>query len=254
MKRVLFIGGTDPCGGAGLQADLRTATAFKVWGLSVVTAVVVQNTSRVSSISSVGSEVLEAQLESVVEDIVFDAIKIGMIASLENLEVVRVFIKKQRHLPIVLDPIYFDGSGETRLASDLLFKKMLGALGENVSIITPNSKEALAWEEGDLVEVLQRLHAYGPDVLLKSGHLDSKNRDYIFDYWCDKEGIKELKAYPRKDVDPRGTGCHLASAIACGLAQGKTPIEAVEEARKWLASKFQNGLISIGQGRPLIGN
>ncbi len=263
MKKVIFIGGTDPSGGAGLQADLRSASNLGVWGLSVVTSVVAQNTSRVLQCSHVSGDVLRRQLDAIEEDLTFDAIKVGMLGSLENLAIVSEFTKTHETIPVVLDPIYFDGSGKTRLSDDSLFQAMLETLGKQTTIITPNSNEAFAamglkeaiggWTSIDIESVMEKIHAFGPDVLLKSGHLlgEEASQD-ISDFWYDDKGLASLKPHPRKDINPRGTGCHLASAIAIGLAQGKSNRDAVEDGRAWLADKFANQLQKIGKGRRLI--
>lgn len=252
MKKILFIGGTDPSGGAGLQADLRSAYDLGVWGLSAVTSVVAQNTSGVLQCSHIQADILESQLDAIQTDIQFDAIKIGMIGSLENLKIVNKFINSHRSTPVVLDPIYFDGSGKTRLSNDTLFQAMLETLGPRTSIITPNWNEAFAWMAGEIEPVMKKIHSYGPDVLLKSGHLNDENASLISDYWFDKDGLQSLRSYPRKKINPRGTGCHLASAVAIGLAKGSNKIDAVEDGRAWLASKFENQLFKIGKGRRLI--
>ncbi len=252
MKRVLFVGGTDPSGGAGLQADLRTAADLGCWGLSVVTSVVVQNTTAVLRCEHLAPDLVSAQLDAIKSDIGFDAIKIGMIGSIENMLVLTNFIDSCPDKPVVLDPIYFDGSGKTKLSGDKLFRSILEVLGTRTSIITPNSNEAFAMLEGGVEEVMKKIHAFGPDVLLKSGHLVDHDQSHISDYWFDVGGFTSLKPHPKRDINPRGTGCHLASAIAVGLAVGKTNHDAVEDARTWLANKFEHQLEKIGKGRRVI--
>lgn len=251
MKKILFIGGTDPSGGAGIQADLRSANALGAWGFSAISSVVAQNTSRVVSCLHVSPEFLELQLHTLKKDTELDAIKIGMIGSVKNLRVIQNFIATFENIPIVLDPIRFDGNGETKLSEDEAFFQTLHLLGPHVDLVTPNTVEASGWMEGDLHKMIETIHNFGPDVLLKSGHLQSTEKN-ISDLWCDAQGVRNLAPLPRLNVHPRGTGCHLAAAITTFLAQGKSNIDAVESGRVWLSKKLQNDVITIGKGRDLL--
>lgn len=255
---VLTIAGTDPSGGAGIQADLQVFRDHGVHGLSVITAIVWQNTSKVIGWRSVSPEDLRAQLTAVFDDIDVAAIKIGMLGSAANMLVVGEVLKAAR-VPIVLDPVMTSGDGGTALidsAPDTLLA-LCRTLGDDLRLITPNVPEAVALSTTDtnnlhpdglehLAEALR--HQIGRPVLLKTGHADGTGelRDILVD-----DRARWLKPLPRIPDDVRGTGCQLSSAIACRLAAGDDLLTAVETSRTYLSDRLKCRL-RIGKGRAVV--
>lgn len=243
MKNVLAIGGTDPSGGAGLAADQRTIHALGAWPLTVTTAVVAQNTTEVLDWSSVDAGLVWQQLQAVEQDITIDAIKIGMIGTRDVAAVVLRFLKTQREhnpkLPVVVDPLFRDGKGETDLVHGAA-RETIEEITQLADLVTPNTSERSMFYFGKT------------SVLKKAGHDDGAG-ETIFDTLVIGDEELSLEALPKHSVDARGTGCTLASAIATFLAQGDELIDAVEKARRFVNRQIDNA-VEIGAGRPLLEN
>ena len=245
---VLTVGGSDPTGGAGIQADLKTFQHFGVHGLSVVTAVTVQNTHGVRSANPVEPELVEAQLSALGEDIPIDAIKIGMLTTSEVVEVVSNFVAKQR-VPTVVDPIVASSSG-TLFLDNATLDTLSSCLCPFASVITPNISEASAFteivikSEDDLLEAARRLVEEGAEsVLLKGGHATGpESRDLYYD------GTNaEWLSAPRRAKQVHGTGCVLSSAIASGLALGLPARDAVHIAKEFITEMIERAM-PLGAG------
>lgn len=250
IPRVLTIAGSDPGGGAGVQADLKTFTAFRVYGMSAITAVTVQNTLGVRAVNPVPPRTVAAQAGAVLEDIGADAVKLGMLASAGTVRAAARLLRKHAVKNIVLDPVMYAKSGHALLeesAEDALKKELLPL----ALIVTPNAPEA-ARLAGTPVKNLagarkaaKLISAFGPRfVLVKGGHLGGKVcRDLLFD----GTGFTEFSS-PRVDTsNTHGTGCTLSAAIAACLALGLEPRAAVREAGLYLAGAIRNSF-SLGGG------
>ena len=251
MKTALTIAGSDCSGGAGIQADLKTFAAFGVYGMSAITAVVVENTIGVQAVFDLPLNVIAAQICSVMDDIGTDAVKIGMLSSSEIVRVVAELIKKYDIKTVVIDPVMVAKSGDALLAEDAraVLKHELLPLA---TVLTPNLPEAevlLGREIRTLAEMrlaaadLVKLGAKA--VVVKGGHRTSEDDavDVLFD------GIDYLEmATPFIDTrNTHGTGCTFSSAIAAGLAKGLSVAEAVRRAKEYITAAITDSL-NIGHG------
>lgn len=249
LKTVLSIAGSDPSGGAGIQADLKTMAAHGVYGMSVVTALTAQNTAGVYGIQEVTPEFAASQLDCVFTDIFPDAVKIGMLFSEEIVRVTARKLRGYRAEHIVLDPVMIatSGAGLLREEAAEVMKEELFSLAE---LITPNIPEAevlagMKIRSGEEMEKAAEKIAgtYGCAVLCKGGHSLREADDFLFRkgerIWIRGERIASLNTH--------GTGCTLSSAIASNLALGKDLEEAVRRAKKYLTGALAAGL-DLGAG------
>ncbi|MBE1236866.1 bifunctional hydroxymethylpyrimidine kinase/phosphomethylpyrimidine kinase [Phaeovibrio sulfidiphilus] len=252
IANVLTIAGTDPTGGAGIQADLKTFSALGCYGMSVVTAVVAQNTRGVQSYRTMEPAFVGDQLASVFEDVRVDAVKIGMVANAEIAAVIANAIKKYKARNVVLDPVMVAKSGDSLLADDAV-EAVRTLLVPVSTVITPNLPEAgvlLGIEEPDCLDAMkicaQELLRLGSKwVLLKGGHLDG---DESIDLLA---GPDDLIGYAAPRVSTRndhGTGCTLSSAIASLMPYYELP-EAVQLAKSYLFSALLHAdELNVGDG------
>lgn len=249
MKTVLTIAGTDPTGGAGAQADLKTFMAHEVYGMSILTALVAQNTTGVTSIMNVTPQFLEEQFDCVFTDIRPDAVKIGMVSRPELITVIVEKLKQYAIECIVVDPVMVSTSGSRLLeepALELLKTKLLPL----ADIITPNIPEAevLSGMRIHDRKDMQRAAAviaqdYDGYILMKGGH--SMNRaDDLLVY---KEDVHWLCCEKIDNPNTHGTGCTLSSAIASNLAMGYDMTSAVERAKAYISGALRDGL-DLGKG------
>jgi hydroxymethylpyrimidine/phosphomethylpyrimidine kinase len=237
----LTIAGSDPSGGAGIQADLKTFSALGVYGTSVITALTAQNTQGVTGVHVVPTEFVAQQLETLVADVRLDSIKIGMLAHAGIVGAVGDFLSRQDRVDhVVLDPVMVATSGDRLLDDDAV--QAIRDLIPLMSLITPNLAEAAALLDtrpaGTIPEMrLQALalHELGARrVLIKGGHLDD-GPDAV-DLLLDLDGETLLRA-PRVDtVNTHGTGCTLSSALAALRPQRGSWIEAALDAKTWLTA------------------
>lgn len=249
MKQVLTIAGSDSSGGAGIQADLKTFSALGCYGMSVLCAVTAQNTLGVRSYQSIDPSLVADQLDAVFSDLRVDAVKIGMLGTVETIVVVGRKLREYAPPVIVLDPVMVAKGGSRLLAPDAE-----GALREELfpltTLLTPNIPEAQALT-GLEIEDLDGMRAaaaalrlQGPRaVLVKGGHLSGSAEDFLLD----EEGER---LFPGERIPSRhthGTGCSLSSALAALLARGWPLIEAVAEAKSWVAAGIREGL-AVGSG------
>lgn len=234
----LTIAGSDSGGGAGIQADLKAFSALGVYGASVITALTAQNTVAVNGIHDVPAEFVVQQLETVLDDLAVNAIKIGMLSSVEIIEAVAGVLKNHRQIPVVLDPVMVAKSGDTLLSTDA-HHALVACLCPLATLLTPNAPEVgilcgqpQARDPEALLAQADVLLATGAEnVLLKGGHLDG---DVCVDTLC-SQGVLHRYEQPRLITrNTHGTGCTLSSAIAAGLAKGDTLPDAVESAHTYL--------------------
>ncbi|MGL4393849.1 MAG: bifunctional hydroxymethylpyrimidine kinase/phosphomethylpyrimidine kinase [Brevinema sp.] len=248
----LSIAGFDNSGGAGLQADLKTFSAFGCYGMTVVTAIAVQNTKGVASCYEIPLGTIEHQLETIFEDIRPSAIKIGMLFNDEIIELVSDFLKNNaKNIPVVLDPVMVAKSGDP-----LLLESAVEALRTKLiplsDIITPNIPESLTLlgvdsEKLTQDEIAQRLLDFGSKyVLVKGGHYDSEvSRDLLLS--SNEREYFESKRISTKNT--HGTGCTLSAAIAANLARGLSMKDAVSSAKIYITKAIESASKqSIGSG------
>lgn len=253
MKKVLTIAGSDSGGGAGIQADLKTFTAFGVFGTSVITAVTAQNTVGVQGIQEIPAEFVGLQIDSVMQDIGADSVKIGMLANTDVIEVVAGRIKKYKMESVVLDPVMVAKGGDRLIhknAEDALLKKLFPL----AYLVTPNLYEAEVITGIKIKNVEQMKEAgkmilsKGPkNVLVKGGHLS--DREDAIDILVNAKNSYEFVSPRIKSKNTHGTGCTYSSAIAASLAKGYGLRESVRIAKKYIDRAIKGAqLMEIGQG------
>ncbi len=238
LHRALTIAGTDPTGGAGVMADLKSFQSRHVYGMAVITSVVAQNTRGVTQIAHMDLSMIEAQLQAVFTDIVPEAVKTGMLATAEMMELIGAYIDPK--VPYVLDPVMIATSGD-RLISDEAVKALQSKLIPKATLITPNRSEAevLADMKIDTVEALHTaglriLNELGPQaVIIKGGHIGSEATDYLFTK--DTMSMRRSWTSPKYDtVHTHGTGCTFSAVITAELAKGKSLEDAITIGKEYI--------------------
>ncbi|KJK58763.1 bifunctional hydroxymethylpyrimidine kinase/phosphomethylpyrimidine kinase [Saccharothrix sp. ST-888] len=247
--RVLTVAGSDSGGGAGIQADLKTMLALGVHGMSVITAVTAQNSVGVQGYWELPAEAVRAQFRSVVDDIGVQAVKTGMLASIELVETVSELLAGVR-VPVVVDPVGVSKHGDALLAAEAV-ATLRERLLPVATLATPNLHEVAQLtgitveQESGMLDAAKALHDLGPRwVLVKGGHLAGEAADLLYG------GSGEEHWYRAERHDNRhthGTGCTLASAIAAELAKGRTMPEAVGEAKAYVTGAIRRGF-PLGAG------
>lgn len=248
--KCLSIAGFDGSGGAGLQADLKTFSALGCYGMTVLTAVPVQNTCGVRSCYDIPLQCIEEQLHAIFDDITPDSIKIGMLFSAPIIELVAQFLEKNaQDIPIILDPVMVTKSGHLLLQTDAIhtLKTQLIPL---TTLITPNLPEAytLIAQTDDIHQLATQLLTLGSDaVLLKGGHAESAQSNDVF---LDQMGHHHVLESPRiQSNHTHGTGCTLSAAICAGIAQGLSTLEACRAAKRYLSAAIEASKDnSVGKG------
>jgi hydroxymethylpyrimidine/phosphomethylpyrimidine kinase len=253
-RRVLTIAGSDSGGGAGIQADLKTMSACGCFGTSAITAITAQNTLGVTDIHPVPIATLEAQIRAVLDDIGTDAVKLGMLHSVEVIECVGRLLQEYQITNVVLDPVMVATSG-AKLIEDEAITALQEVLFPLSRIITPNIPEAeiiidaplVSWEK--LESTAARLgRMFGISALVKGGHLSGERLlDVLYDH---ETGIMHRYSNPRiGTANTHGTGCTLSSALASFLAAGFTIPDAAARAIDYVAMAILRGSVySIGRG------
>ena len=253
-KRALTIAGSDPSGGAGIQADLKTFSACGCFGTSAIVAVVDENTVGVTGVHPVPVEFVVGQIRSVLDDIGADAVKIGMLHSSELIRAVRQTLGQYAIRNVVLDPVMVATSGDPLLQQEAI-ATLRDELVPHVRIITPNIPEAelllgrrIASQE-ELPEAARELSRNGRvSVFLKAGHLHDRELVDIF-YNAEEDHILELRSERLDTPNTHGTGCTLSSALAAFLAHGCSLDEAARRAKEYIASVIAAGAAyRIGHG------
>jgi len=255
--RVLIVAGSDSSGGAGIQADIKTCTAFGVYAATAITAITAQNTVGVQQVEALSADLVAAQMRSVLSDIGADVIKIGMLANREIIRAVAdVIINDAEDCTVVLDPVMVSTSGD-KLLEDTAVDAMKVLLIPLADIVTPNIDEAeiltgLRPEDASgLTQAGERLLKMGAfAALMKGGHLDGKS---ITDVLVAPDGNHIMSAPRIHSRHTHGTGCTLASAVASLLAfdkiSGDVPLEiAVREAREFVMEAIRTAP-KLGKGK-----
>ncbi len=249
IPKAMTIAGSDSGAGAGIQADLKTFQALGVFGTSVLTAVTAQNTVEVAAIAEVPDEVVIAQIDTVAEDIGYDAVKTGMLSSKSIIGNVADRLEAWGHRWLVVDPVMVSKSGAPLLQPDAI-DVLKSDLLPKAAIVTPNIPEAQILADmdivtpGDIREAARKIAALGPGiVIMKGGHLDGPAVDLVFD------GASFLPVEGER-IDTKnthGTGCTFSAAITAFLAHGIEPIESIQLAKRYLEAALVNS-VSIGEG------
>jgi hydroxymethylpyrimidine/phosphomethylpyrimidine kinase len=249
MKTALTIAGSDSCGGAGIQADIKTMTANGVYAMSAITALTAQNTTGVTDILNSTPEFLAAQLDAVFTDIFPDAVKIGMVSQTELIDVIAQKLTFYKARNIVLDPVMVATSG-SKLISDDAIDSLCKKLIPLALVITPNIPEAevlsgLAIRSPQDMETAARAiyEKFGTAVLLKGGHDLNDANDLLYDG-------NECRWFHGTRIDnpnTHGTGCTLSSAIASNLAKGRDLATSVAAAKRYITGAL-SAMLDLGQG------
>lgn len=249
MKKVLTIAGSDCSGGAGIQADLKTMIAHKCYGMSVITALTAQNTTGVYGVEACSSDFIKNQLDCVFTDIFPDAIKIGMVSSVEIIQVIAEKLKEYKPQNIVVDPVMIATSGG-KLLNDDAIDKLLNDLIPLATVITPNLFEAeilCGFEITSTEEMIKAAKKISENfkghILIKGGHLDNDANDLLLTedkiYWFEGKKINNPNTH--------GTGCTLSSAIACNLAKGFNIIDSIQNSKVYITGALRDQL-DLGKG------
>ena len=251
--RVLSIAGSDPSGGAGIQADLKSIAANGGYGMAAVTALTAQNTQGVRAVHVPPPAFLRDQLDALSDDIVIDAVKIGMLANADVIRTVIDWLDAQRPAIVVVDPVMVATSGDRLLDADA--EEALGALLTRSHLVTPNlaELEVLAGRAVDgwtdaLAAARTLSERIGAAVLVKGGHLPGDEApDALVD--ADRVTVHEFPGARIATANTHGTGCSLSSAVATRLAGGDAPRQAVAGARTWLRESIRESEpLRVGAG------
>ena len=251
MKTALTIAGSDSVGGAGIQADVKAMASVGVHAATVITAVTVQNTKEVGSILPVPEEIVKEQLEAILKDCRVDAIKTGMLYSAEIVGVV-ADVLEDHEMPLVIDPVMAATVGGS-LSKDDLIKSLKKDLIPICELVTPNRYEAEALSgmkiknEDDAMLACELIGKQGSSVLLKGGHMDSRN---VVDYlYLSSEFTKMSK--PRLDKAGHGSGCVLSSYITANMAMGLDLVNSVLRSRELIQRSIETQY-AVGKGELVV--
>lgn len=236
MSIALTVAGSDSGGGAGIQADIKTFSAFGVYGSSVVTAVTAQNTVGVTAVHEIPADVIDAQLDAVLSDFDVGAAKTGMLSSAEIVEHVAARVRQWQLEKLVVDPVMVAKSGDRLLRKEAVeaLRRILLPLA---LVVTPNIPEAEVLAgmpirtDEERAEAARRIGALGPRwVIIKGGHLEGEPIDLVWD----GEDLHHLSATRIESTSTHGTGCTFSAAIAALLVRGMDVERAVREAKEYL--------------------
>ncbi len=249
MKTALSIAGSDSCGGAGIQADIKTITLNGVYAMSAITALTAQNTTGVRAVYEVSPEFLGQQIDAVFEDIRPDAVKIGMVSSTALIEMIAERLTYYKAENIVVDPVMVATSGARLIAEDAV-QALKEKLLPIARIITPNIPEAEVLAEMKITDqdsmalaagVIDR--KYGGAVLVKGGHCINDATDIL----CSSGKLTSFAGKRIDNPNTHGTGCTLSSAIAANLAKGYDSEQAVERAKAYISGAL-GAMLDLGAG------
>ena len=249
MKNLLTIAGSDSCGGAGIQADLKTFSAHQVFGMSVITAVTAQNTQGVFAVQDISPDIIQKQIEAIFDDITVAAIKVGMVSRTETIKIIAETLCKYPIENLVIDPVMVSKSGFHLLqpdAKEALIKHLLPM----ATVVTPNLPEAevitgmIIKTVEDMKKAAEIIYQMGPKyVLVKGGHLEGEAVDILYD----GNNFTHYNSPRIATKNTHGTGCTLSSAIAANLGKGLSVSEAIENAKNYITIAIENSF-SIGKG------
>jgi hydroxymethylpyrimidine/phosphomethylpyrimidine kinase len=249
MKQVLTIAGSDSCGGAGIQADLKTFSALGTYGLSVVTAVTAQNTLGVHDVRELDADIVRAQIDCIFDDIEVHAVKIGMVSDAELIDTIAACLVKHGAKNIVLDPVMVSTSGRPLLEPEST-QELIKVLFPLARVVTPNLSEAevITGEKVETVagmeEAARQISTLGPgNVVVKGGHLAGEAIDVLYD----GTRFEYIRGTRIDTKNTHGTGCTFSSAIAAFIARGCDVPAAVRQAKEYISGAIENSL-EMGHG------
>jgi len=249
INTALTVAGSDPSGGAGIQADLNTFSRLGVYGMSVIVALTAQNTTGVSGVMDIPSDFVARQWDAVMSDIPANAVKTGMLGNAANILVTADMIDKYGVQNVVVDPVLVSTSGTTLLAPDAI-ETLKQKLIPRALLITPNVDEAeiltgvRVLSQDDMEEAAKRLRTMGAKfVLVKGGHLDGDAVDVLFDGAV----FQFFRAVRIGHTNVHGTGCVLSAAITSYLALGNSVVDAVRLGKDFITEAIATSL-RIGKG------
>jgi len=247
IPAVLSIAGSDSGGGAGIQADLKAFARVGVHGMTAATAITAQNTVGVEAVQAISPRVIVAQVRAVAEDIGVDAVKIGMLGTVETVEAVVEALSFVGEAPVVIDPVMIAESGAVLLDEDArraLAEKLLPL----AAVVTPNIPEARELtglgEEAPQAELARALVGMGAEAaVVTGGHSEA-----VVDVFYDGDEVVEIAGEKHPDGAAHGSGCTHSSSLAAFLALGRDPLAAARGARDITSEAVRNGLREIGAG------
>jgi hydroxymethylpyrimidine/phosphomethylpyrimidine kinase len=249
IPKALTIAGSDSGGGAGIQADLKTFSAYRVFGLSVITAVTAQNSVGVQGVENLAPAFVARQLRSVLEDFGVDAAKCGMLSVAPIIEAVAGALAEYPIDKLVVDPVMVAKSGDSLLQPDAV-EALIRHVLPLALVVTPNLPEAevlsgmAVSSREDMEEAARRIGKLGPrHVLVKGGHLKGDAVDIL---WNGRE-VTAFQVPRVESSNTHGTGCTFSAAIAAGLAKGRPLGEAVREAKAYVTKAIREGF-ALGRG------
>lgn len=255
-KTVLTIAGSDCSGGAGIQADIKTMTMNGVYAMSAITALTAQNTTGVRAIFDSSPEFLKEQLDAIFEDIFPDAIKIGMVSSVELIHVISDRLRYYNASRIVLDPVMVATAGSSLIENDAILT-MINELFPLATLVTPNipESEVLSGMSISSMEDMEKAakhigDKYGCAVLLKGGHNISDANDLLYS----DEYMHWFKGKRIDNPNTHGTGCTLSSAIASNLAKGYSLSTSVQMAKDYICAALSSMLDLGKDSGPMMHN
>jgi hydroxymethylpyrimidine/phosphomethylpyrimidine kinase len=244
--KVLSIAGSDSGGGAGIQADLKAFARCGVHGMTAITAITAQNTVAVTGVWPLPPEAIVEQVRAVADDIGVDAVKIGMLGSVETIEAVDRALDLVGTAPIVLDPVMVAESG-ARLSDEDAEDALRTRLVPRAAVVTPNLPEArvlAGMGEGEPDSLARAIHALGPSaVVVTGGH-----REEAVDVFFDGHRLVEIPSERFPEGASHGSGCTHSSALAAHLALGHDPLEAARAAKRIASDAIRHGLRGLGAG------
>jgi hydroxymethylpyrimidine/phosphomethylpyrimidine kinase len=249
IPKALTIAGSDSGGGAGIQADLKTFSAYRVFGMSVITAVTAQNSVGVQAVEYLPPALVAQQLASVLDDFGADAVKCGMLGTAAIVLAVAAGLREHAVERLVVDPVMSATSGDALLEPDAV-DNVTSSILPLALVVTPNLPEAEALagmpvsSRTDMEEAARRIHKLGPrHVLVKGGHLKGDAVDLLYNG-------RDFTAFQSMRVESdntHGTGCTFSAAIVAGLAQGRPLGEAVRDAKAYVTRAIREGF-ALGRG------
>lgn len=250
MNTCLSIAGSDPSGGAGIQADLKTMTVNGVYAMCAITALTVQNTLGVTNILEVEPAFLGQQIDAVFQDIRPDAVKVGMVSSAGLIRVIAQKLRQHGAQNVVVDPVMVATSGSALLENEAV-AALKSELLPLATLITPNIPEAQVLTGAEICTPAQMEQAgrqlyesYGCAVLVKGGHSVNDANDLL---WT-RDGPAWFYGQRIRNPNTHGTGCTLSSAIASNLAKGYPLPQAIQRAKEYLSGALA-AMLDLGQGR-----
>jgi len=247
---IMTFAGNDPTGGAGIQADIESISSMGGHAAAVVTALTIQDTQNVLGYMPVDLTTITEQARAVLEDMPVSAIKIGMVGSVEAVEVIHSILMDYPDLPVVFDPILSSGGGE-ELADGEIQQAMLSLLAPLTTVITPNSLEAriLCSEADNLDACAHELMDFGCEYVLITG--SHENTEKVVNTFYGNSRVLDEYTWERLPQTYHGSGCTLSASIAALLAQGIDPLSAVHEAQEFTWQALKNARrLGMGQYLP----